>query len=81
MTRNVRPSVALVKYLLYAYTSRMSKIKRFRIKAGLSQPQFAAAMGVSVTAVQKWENGTRVPRTGRIRPMAQTLKCQPEALL
>ena len=36
-------------------------IKELRRSLGLSQSQFARALGVSVVAVQKWEQGTRNP--------------------
>ena len=43
-------------------------IVRAREKSGLSQPQFAALLGVSVRTLQEWEQGRREPSAA-----AQTL--------
>ncbi len=38
------------------------KLKSARDQLGLSQPQFAATLGVSSAAVSRWEHGNRSPR-------------------
>lgn len=35
--------------------------RMLRMRAGLSQAQFAAALGVSPAALSRWESGTRTP--------------------
>lgn len=41
-------------------------IAKLRVKAGLSQAQFAETIGVSQQAVQKWEKGTAIPNLEKI---------------
>ncbi|MBW4600793.1 MAG: helix-turn-helix domain-containing protein [Calothrix sp. FI2-JRJ7] len=43
-------------------------LRELRIKVGLTQEQFAAALGVTYTTVNRWENGRSKPS-----PMAQRL--------
>src|ERR1035438_8323627 len=38
-----------------------SPVVRVRIKAGLTQAQFAALLGVSLRTLEQWEQGRRVP--------------------
>jgi DNA-binding transcriptional regulator YiaG len=37
------------------------RIKKYRIKFGLTQSAFAAELGVTLSAVQHWEYGKRKP--------------------
>lgn len=38
------------------------RIRKWRQKAGLSQPQYAALLNVNAISVNHWENGKTVPR-------------------
>ncbi len=42
-------------------TDRPSKLQRLRLKKGLSLPQAARLLGVSVAALHSWEHGLRIP--------------------
>lgn len=37
------------------------RISALRRRLGLTQPQFAAALGVPLSTLSKWEVGTRIP--------------------
>ena len=41
-------------------------IKRVRIEARMTQKQFAEALGVSFTTVNRWENDNTKPRIPRV---------------
>lgn len=51
-----------------------------REKLGLSQPQFARLMGVSVRTLQEWEQGRRAP-SGPARTLLLVALRNPRALL
>jgi len=51
-----------------------------REKIGLSQPQFARLMGVSVRTLQEWEQGRRAP-SGPARTLLLVALRNPRALL
>jgi transcriptional regulator with XRE-family HTH domain len=59
----------------------MSQIKKRREAAGLTQAQLARAMGVSEVTVQKWETGTRKPRSTRLKKLASALRCKAADLI
>lgn len=42
-----------------------------RREAGLTQEKLAQMAGLSVASVAKWENGSRVPRIGNLRLIAE----------
>ena len=51
-----------------------------RAKLHLSQPQFAAMLGVSVATVRNWEQGRRLPR-GPARALLLIAAKRPQAVL
>ncbi len=57
-----------------------SDIVRLRGKLGLSQPQFAAILGISVDTLQNWEQGRRTP-TGPAKVLLKIAARHPEVLL
>jgi putative transcriptional regulator len=57
-----------------------SHVGRVREKSGLSQAQFAAALGVSKRTLEQWEQGRREP-TGAARTLLRIAELHPEVLL
>ena len=55
-------------------------VSSVREKTGLSQPQFAALLGVSVRTLQEWEQGRRAP-SGAARTLLLIAAKNPRALL
>ncbi|WP_409331141.1 helix-turn-helix domain-containing protein [Trujillonella humicola] len=47
--------------------------RRIRLAAGVSAGQIASDIGVSVSAVQRWERGERIPRTRAAGDYAELL--------
>ena len=43
-----------------------SRIRELRLEKGLSQPQLAAAIGVSDGVISLWENGVNEPKASYI---------------
>ncbi len=50
-----------------------------RQSSGLSQPQFAALLGVSVRTLQEWEQGRRQP-SGAAKTLLRVAEAHPEVL-
>lgn len=48
-------------------------IKRHRRKAGLTNRQLASALGVTVSSVEKWQDGTRTPRPAKLLLLSKVL--------
>ncbi|HET6534943.1 MAG TPA: helix-turn-helix domain-containing protein [Sphingomicrobium sp.] len=56
-----------------------SRIVRARLKSGLSQSEFAAALGVSKRTLEQWEQGRRKP-SGAARTLLKIAERHPELL-
>ena len=57
-----------------------SEIVRVRLKSGLSQAQFAAALGVSKRTLEQWEQGRRQP-SGAAKQLLKIAERHPEVLI
>jgi putative transcriptional regulator len=57
-----------------------SHIVRVRLKSGLSQAQFAAALGVSKRTLEQWEQGRREP-SGAAKQLLKIAERHPEVLI
>jgi putative transcriptional regulator len=57
-----------------------SEIVRVRVKTGLSQAQFAAALGVSKRTLEQWEQGRRQP-SGAVKQLLKIAERHPEVLI
>ena len=56
-----------------------SSIVRARLKAGLTQEQFAALLGVSKRTLEQWEQGRREP-SGAAKTLIRVAELHPEIL-
>ncbi len=56
-----------------------SPIVQVRLKAGLSQAQFAALLGVSKRTLEQWEQGRRQP-SGAARSLLKIAERHPDVL-
>jgi putative transcriptional regulator len=54
-------------------------VKKIRSSYKLSQPEFAALMGISVKTLQNWEQGRRAPE-GAARVLLQVAAKHPEVI-
>jgi len=54
-------------------------VRSLRERHGLSQPKFAAVMGISVGTLRNWEQGRRVP-DGSARILLRVVERHPEAV-
>ena len=57
-----------------------SDLVRVRSRLGLSQPKFAAILGISPDTLQNWEQGRRRP-TGPAKVLLKIVAKHPEVLL
>ena len=55
-------------------------VKRIRAKVGMSQSEFAAAVGISVATLRHWERGDRTPR-GPALALLNAVYRKPKAVL
>jgi putative transcriptional regulator len=62
------------------FTSDAPNAEAIRDKYGLSQPKFAALLGISVKTLRNWEAGRRNPQ-GAARVLLQVADKHPEVLL
>ena len=59
----------------------MNSIKKARLLAGITQTELAHKVGVSVVAVNKWENGVMFPNVKRLKTVADALNTTVEVLI
>lgn len=57
------------------------RIKDFRLKAGLTQKELAAQVGVNNTVISCWESGRHFPRPKNLSSIANALNCSVDELL
>ena len=57
-----------------------SPVSQVRLKSGLSQAEFAAAIGVSKRTLEQWEQGRREP-SGAARQLLRIVERHPEVLI
>lgn len=57
-----------------------SHVVQVRLKSGLSQAQFAAALGVSKRTLEQWEQGRREP-SGAAKQLLKIAERHPEVLI
>ena len=50
-------------------------LKVERVKAGLTQRELAAKLGIGQSAVSMWEQGERVPPSAKLPALAEALNC------
>lgn len=51
------------------------RIQELREKAGLTQTQLGACMGVAQNAISQWEREVSLPKTRQLPVLAQVLGC------
>ena len=56
------------------------RLVRVQLKSGLSQAEFAAALGVSKRTLEQWEQGRREP-SGAARQLLRIAERHPEVLV
>lgn len=61
-------------------TVESNEVSEARQSTGLSQAQFAQALGISKRTLQEWEQGRRVP-SGSAQALIRFAKRHPEVLL
>ena len=54
-------------------------VKSIRTKIGVSQPEFAAMLGISVRTLENWEQGHRTPK-GPARVLLKVARAHPEVI-
>ena len=62
-----------------AFSFEEPDVRNLREKHGLSQPKFAALMGISVGTLRNWEQGRRRPE-GSARVLLRVVERHPEAV-
>ena len=59
----------------------MEQLKKIREAKGISQKEFANALGVTESAVSHWESGRYLPTAGKLQKMVDILGCTFDELL
>jgi putative transcriptional regulator len=62
-----------------AFVLEETDVRSLREKHGLSQPKFAALMGISVGTLRNWEQGRRKPE-GSARVLLRVVERHPEVV-
>jgi putative transcriptional regulator len=62
-----------------SFVAEVPDVKKIRSNYKLSQPEFAALMGISVKTLQNWEQGRRSPE-GAARVLLQVAAKHPEVI-
>jgi putative transcriptional regulator len=62
-----------------SFVVEVPNVKKIRSNYKLSQPEFAALMGISVKTLRNWEQGRRVPE-GAARVLLQVAAKHPEVI-
>jgi putative transcriptional regulator len=62
-----------------SFVIEVPDVKKIRSNYKLSQPEFAALMGISIKTLQNWEQGRRVPE-GAARVLLQVAAKYPEVI-
>lgn len=80
MSKRAKSSPALFSELLF--DRRLgAKLRELRMRAGITQMQLAALLGVSFQQVQKYESGTNRISVYKLKQAAQAFKIPAESLL
>jgi len=58
-----------------------TKLKQFRVRAGLTQAKLAKKVGVTQPNYQRWESGSAPVPEEKLKKLAKVLETSPEALL
>lgn len=56
------------------------RIKHYREREGMTQPELAKAIGKSFRSVQQWESGAFQPNAAVIVSICEVLRCTPNEL-
>jgi transcriptional regulator with XRE-family HTH domain len=59
----------------------MPTLQQLREFAVLTQAELAEEVGVSVTTISHWENGSKRPRASNIRKLAKVFHVSPQEVL
>ena len=75
MTVSIDPQVDRLMAISQARSAlREGRVRELRESHGLSQRELARALGVDETALSRWENGSRMPRSGAAERLYGVLK-------
>lgn len=58
-----------------------TKLKQFRVDAGMTQAKLATAVGVTQPNYHRWESGAAPIPEAKLNKLARVLKTSPEAIL